>query len=214
MPLRYGVGEPCRVLLHWEGMTRYWVVFALTGFLLGALLAAGLSAAEIPRKSPEFQINMADGSNLLLTSFHGKVVVLEFLLTTCPHCQNTSKILTRLQKEYGPRGVQPLGCAIDPMARMLVGDFVKQHQVSFPIGFGDRDTVTNYLQHPPMLRMLVPQLVFIDKTGTIRAQYDGGSDFMRDEEKNIRALLDQLLNEGTGKKSTNTTSSQARKKAS
>ena len=41
----------------------------------------------------------------------------------------------------------------------------------------------------------MPQLVFIDRKGTIRAQYGGGDAFYKDEEKNMREMIVSLLKE-------------------
>jgi thiol-disulfide isomerase/thioredoxin len=161
-------------------------------FLLSAAVAP---AQQVPRRAPEFVIHMPDGSQRLLSSFKGKVVMMEFLLTTCPHCQKTSQLATRLEKEYGPKGFQPIGVAIDPMAKMLVPDFVRTYGATYPVGFADRDSVMDFLQISPMMRMLVPQVVFIDRTGTIRAYYPGGDAFFNNEEKNMRAEIEKLLNE-------------------
>ena len=58
------------------------------GMTLGAT-AAGFSleafTAPVPRKAAEVTITMNSGEQLLLSSLRGKVVALEFLLTTCPH---------------------------------------------------------------------------------------------------------------------------------
>jgi hypothetical protein len=42
----------------------------------------------------------------------------------------------------------------------------------------------------------VPQLVFIDRKGVIRAQYAGNDPFFKDEERNVRAQIEGLLKEG------------------
>jgi len=47
-----------------------------------ALLAAAAIAADIPRKSPEFTIQMLDGKQLLVSQYRGKVLCLVFILTT------------------------------------------------------------------------------------------------------------------------------------
>jgi len=44
---------------------------------------------------------------------------------------------------------------------------------AFPVGFSQRDPVLAFLQHPVMLRLMMPQLVFIDREQVIRAQYAG-----------------------------------------
>jgi len=47
-----------------------------------ALLAGSAFAAQIPRKSPEFVIQLPDGKQLLVSSYRGKVLCLAFILTT------------------------------------------------------------------------------------------------------------------------------------
>jgi peroxiredoxin len=162
------------------------------------LLAGLASAANLPRESPEFVINTNSGKQILLSQYRGKVVVLAFILTTCPHCQKTVGILSKLQTEFGPRGFQVLASAIESAAPLNVPGFVKRFQPTFPVGFNDYNPVLDYLQHPVMLRLMMPQVVFIDRKGVIRAQYSGDDKFFEDDkqENNIRAQIETLLKEG------------------
>jgi peroxiredoxin len=164
------------------------------GFGFG-LLVAPVAAADVPRPAPEFPIQLVGGKQLLLSQYRGKVVAVEFLQTTCPHCQNCSAILNRMYKEYGPRGFQALGVAFNDMAIMLVPDYISQLQLTFPVGVGARDPVISFLQHPVMEILYVPQLVFIDRNGVIRAQYQGRDNFFNNEEVNMRAQIESLLKE-------------------
>lgn len=159
-----------------------------------ASLAAG---AEIPRPAPDFVVNFPDGRQIHLSEYKGKVVVLAFILTYCSHCQFTSQVLTRMQQAYGPRGFQVIASAINDMANMLIPDFVKQFQPAYPVGFNEHDQAGEFLQHPVMYRMLMPQIVAIDRKGVIRAQYAGDDKFFveADQEKNFRELIEPLLKE-------------------
>ncbi len=160
---------------------------------------APLVGAEIPRKAPEFVIYLPDGSQKLLSSYRGKVVVLEFAFTTCSHCQHSAEMLTKLQKEYGAKGFQPLAVAFNPMAKMLVPDFVRDYKVGFPVGYStERDPVNNFLQNPPNEALHVPQLVFIDRKGMIRKQSLPRNDVEMADEKNVRKLIETLLAEPAG----------------
>jgi peroxiredoxin len=160
------------------------------------LAAATLFAAEVPRRSPEFAIQLPSGKQALLSESRGKVVALIFILTYCPHCQVTVQNLSKLQTEFGPRGFQVLGTAIEDMASMAVPDFIKRFQPTFPVGWNTRDQTLEYLQHPPMFKLLMPQLVFIDRRGVIRAQYAGDDPFFgADQDKNLRAKIEELLKE-------------------
>lgn len=165
--------------------------------LLSAFLCFGLcfaaAAAEIPRPSPEFVIRMAPGGQSLVSQYKGKILVLFLVNTTCAHCQTMTPKMSAIQSEYGARGVQVVGVAFNPMANMLVGDFIKHYRPNFPVGWSDREPVYEYLQHSPVMQMYVPILVFIDRQGVIRGQHLGDSPLMSDPEKNIRATLDGML---------------------
>src|SRR3954453_815862 len=163
--------------------------------LFFSLTVLPLVAAEVPRKSPEFAAQMPAGGQLLLTQYKGKVIVLEFAYTTCPHCQASARLLTQLYKEYGPRGFQPVAVAFNDMANMLVPDFVKQNGVTFPVGSSPREPVLNYLQFSPDERLSVPQLVIIDRKGMIRQQSLPSMDEKIGTEANLRNMIETLLKE-------------------
>jgi len=168
--------------------------------LLAALAAFSLAAADVPRPAPDFTVRMADGKDFKLSDYKGKVVVLEFLLTTCPHCQHASQTMNKVYRELGPKGVQPIGVAVNDMANMLVSDYVKQFNLDFPVGWSLREPVISFLQHPVMLMMSFPNLVIIDRQGQIRHQFPGGDPFFQNEEKNLREVLLPLLNEPASRK--------------
>jgi peroxiredoxin len=154
-------------------------------------------AADIPRQSPELSIKLVDGRQILLSQYRGKVVILEFLLTYCKHCQDSSRVLNKLYSQYGPQGLQPVGAAINDMATLYVPQYVRRFEIAYPIGIVPRETAVQFLQHPVVVRMMMPQLVIIDRKGVIRAQYSGDSPLHQNEERNLRAIIEPLLREGT-----------------
>jgi hypothetical protein len=58
--------------------------------------------------------------------------------------------------------------------------------------------VAKFLGLPENDPLFVPQLVFVDKAGTIRAQFTGDDPRMEKavQEKNLRETLDKVLREG------------------
>ena len=150
---------------------------------------------HLPRKAPELAIGLAGGKQALVSSYRGKVVCVAFILTTCSHCQNTTRILSRLQNEFGPRGLQVLGSAIETGSEALVPKFIEQFQPPFPVGFNTFAVAQSFLQHSPLLLMHVPCLAFIDRQGSIVAQYEGNAEFLNEDaqEKNIRGAIENLL---------------------
>lgn len=163
-------------------------------FSLAALAAFALVAADVPRPAPDFSVRMTNGKDLKLSDYKGKVVVVEFLLTTCPHCQKASQGINKVYRELKAQGLQPVGVAVNDMANMLVDDYVKQFNLDFPVGWSTREPVVGFLQHPVMMKMSFPNLVIIDKSGQIRHQVPGDDDkFFDNEEKNLRDLVLPLL---------------------
>ena len=159
------------------------------------LLATSAGAVTVPRPAPEFVIR-GSGGETLLSQFRGKVVLLAFIFTSCPHCQHTVGIMSDLQKEYGSRGFQPLASAFNEGAAQLLPGFVTQFHPNFPVGYAARATVLEYLQTLANAPLSVPVLVFIDKQGIIRSQHMGSDDpFFKDQEKSMRAELEALLKE-------------------
>jgi len=152
-------------------------------------------AAEVGKPSPEFVIHFNDGSQKLLSSYKGKVVCLEFLHTTCPHCQHASQVFSQLYTEYGSKGFQPIGVAWNDMASMLVPDFIRDFKVNYPVGFANRDDVLNYLGFSLMDRTVVPQLAWIDKKGIVRSQTPAIGDDTMLREPYWRQMIETLTKE-------------------
>jgi len=130
------------------------------------------------------------------------VVALAFILTSCPDCQRTVRVLIQNQNEFGPRGFQVLASAIEEKARTDVPGFVRQFNPPFPVGYNQLRQALDFMQHPPMVGPIMPLLAFIDREGVIRAQYEGQEPFLAADqvEKNLRAKILELLNGGAPKK--------------
>jgi peroxiredoxin len=164
---------------------------------LGALALAG-SAPPVVRQAPDVTVVEPSGNKIPLSSLHGKVVVLTFMFTTCPHCQAESQMLTRMLKDMGPRGLQVLGVAINDNAAILVPGFVQQYGVGFPVGAADKSVMLNFMGFSEMVRWAVPQVAVIDRKGNIRAQSPYQGDPNLQTESYMRDLLDTLLKEPAG----------------
>ena len=168
------------------------VIAALT---LLAMAGAAARAAQLPRPSPDFAINLGPGKQIRISQYKGKTVVVAFILTYCSHCQMVIGVLSKMQKEYGPRGLQVLASATEDMAATALPGFLRQFAPPFPVGINPTAEFTAYIQHPAMLQLYMPALVFIDKDGIIQAQYEGRDPILEETnvEKGIRAKVEEML---------------------
>jgi hypothetical protein len=167
--------------------------------LVAGLLGAAF-AADVPRKASEIGVQLPGGKQALVSSYRGKVLCLAFILTTWPHCQKTTQVLSGIQKELGPKGFEVLEGALNTEANLPL--FMRQFQPSFPVGMANQMDALQFMEISPMIRTFVPYIAFIDRKGMIRAQFTGGD--LTDEtlEKVLRENAEKLVNESTAKPKT------------
>jgi peroxiredoxin len=154
---------------------------------------------QIEHPAGEFVIHMTDGSQKLLSSYRGKVVVMAFMYSTCEHCQHTAGVLAKINTEYAGKGVQILGVIINPGGEKDIPMFLKITGANFPLGFADRDQAIKFL-HGPSEGWFIPMLAFIDRNGVVRYENivtdtdDGTAGrFTQDQEVNIPKEIDKYL---------------------
>ena len=162
----------------------------------GSLWPAKMQAAEIPRQSPDYSIQLTNGKQIKVSDYRGKVLCLTFILTTCPHCQKTTQLWDNIYPDLEPKGFAVVEAALNDNPD--IPSFVAQFKVPFPVGTAGVMSALDYIQWPKDKRPLVPFLVFIDRQGVIRAQYTGVDEafFDAQQEQHIRAEAEKLLNEG------------------
>jgi len=161
-----------------------------------ALTVTAIAGPPVPRKSPEFIITDPSGKQIPISSFKGKIVVMPLMFTTCPHCQREAQMLTKLQKEFASRGVVMQGTVFNNANGAMASQFVKEFNIGFPVGYNTRDQVVGYLGLSVMDRWVVPQVVIIDKNGTIVAQSAAEGTPELQDEAYIRNFLEKLLKGG------------------
>lgn len=166
---------------------------ALTATVYGATSQVGKPARELT-------IVESTGKQTLLTSLKGKPVLIQFLYTSCTHCQALSKELSKLQTEFGSK-VQFVGIAFDEATAAKAGAYSKTFATTFPVGYASRDTVQGYLGLSVMDRFVVPQVMIIDKKGVVRAQSDPMGTAQLQDPTYLRKFLNELASEGASKSS-------------
>ena len=172
----------------------------LLAVAIGIAFIAGIElSAEEAHKAPELAINLPNQATKLLSQYKGKVVALEFIFTTCPHCQAATKVMEKFQREYGPRGFQAIDVAVNENADLLIENFAKEFQVNFPVGWILRDQFISFMGWSNAY-FVVPQQVMIDRKGMIRYQTPQREDATWDslmKEDAIRQHIEELLGSGS-----------------
>lgn len=115
---------------------------------------------------PDVNFNFHD-----LMDFRGKVVLLEFMQTSCPHCQQSTKNLKTLAAKYGEKVV--LIHVVNPPSNLNeVKQYVSNNKLTSPVVFDSGQVAASYLRITPKNPGFdVPHIFVIDKTGKIVNDY-------------------------------------------
>jgi thiol-disulfide isomerase/thioredoxin len=178
---------------------------------IAILLAFAVSwlpgSAPVPRKSPELRFLNGLEQPVLLSSFKGKVVLIEFMFIRSPRCLRVAQTMNKLNSELGPRGFQPVAIAFpapgSDASGPLVNYLVDYFKLRYPVGYASDKQVDTYLGRGKDDVLNVPQIVVIDRAGMIRAASGGrGGDPKLEDENSLRTLIDTLLKEKPPAKNT------------
>ncbi len=154
------------------------------------ICATALSAADYSRRAPGFALPDSKTQLHDLYDYRGKVVILEFMQTTCPHCNAFASVLNEVQQKYRDR-VAIISIVNPPDTQNTVIPYIATHKVTYPILFDCGQVAYSYLR---ATSFDPPQVYLIDANGGIREDI-GYSPATKDffEGKGIFSHLDALL---------------------
>lgn len=105
----------------------------------------GACMANAKPANMDFKIKDLDGKDVQLSSYKGKVVLLNFWATWCGPCKAEIPGFVELQNQYGKDGLVVVGYSVDddaPKARA----FMNEYKVNYPVllGLGREDVQDAY----------------------------------------------------------------------
>jgi peroxiredoxin len=140
------------------------------------------ATAKQRRPAPDFTLPLIDGGQLHLSSYRGKVVLLDFWATWCVPCREEIPHFVELQQKYGGLGLQIIGVSMDDSTDP-VHTFYQQFHMNYPVVIGTADVGASY---GGVLGL--PISFLIDREGRIYAKHMGATDAAVFE-KDITTLL-------------------------
>jgi peroxiredoxin len=159
--------------------------------------AAIVNAQQAPKRAPGFCLADTTGQWRDLYDYRGKVVVLEFMQTTCPHCAAFAPKLSAIMQKYGDR-VQVLSVALPPDNPNTMMDYVKGHKLTYPLLMDMGQAAASYVRAP---NLRFPRVYLIDGEGIIRGNWEEGP-LAKDifEGNGLDREIDRLLAPAPGRK--------------
>jgi len=140
--------------------------------LIGIFLCvAALALSQFaPKRAPGFCLADSTGQWRDLADYRGKVVVVEFMQTTCPHCANFTTLLAVLANRYGDK-LQILSIALPPDNPQTIMQYVNGHKQTWPMLFDMGQAAASYVRSPSLN---FPAVWLVDRDGMIVNHWEYG----------------------------------------
>jgi cytochrome c biogenesis protein CcmG, thiol:disulfide interchange protein DsbE len=133
--------------------------------LVVVLPASAMQIAEVGKPAPTFAVTGMDGNKLSLQQFNGRPVFVNFFATWCPPCKLE---LPNIVKSYPTYKAHVVFVGLDQEESSdLLKPFIKQYSIPYAIGIDQGQVGAQYGV------AALPQSIFIDKHGIIRAMWRG-----------------------------------------
>jgi len=144
-------------------------------FLL--LLAAGslslvFGAGELSgRRAPGFALPDLNLNYHDIQDHRGKVIILDVMRTTCPHCLTVAKNLEKIKAKYGSK-VAIFSIVNPPDNQATVSKFLVDNKLTTPMLFDCGQVAAVYLKVTPKNPSItIPHVFVIDQQGMIRNDF-------------------------------------------
>jgi thiol-disulfide isomerase/thioredoxin len=135
----------------------------------------------------QVDLNLKDlfGTDQKISSYFGRILILNFWATWCVPCRAEMSDLVALQNDYAAFGVQVIGASADSLSdRNKALEFIKGNRVNFPVWLGLTTEQMKRFGVGPAL----PATVILSRDGKILTIYPSVI-----EGTEVRKFLDKLL---------------------
>ena len=135
------------------------------------LCTAALFAADenSGRRAPGFALPDSKMQVFDLADYRGKIVLLELMQTTCPHCVRFADVLDRVQKKYGDKVAILAVVNSRGDEQNTVTQYISGHGITYPILFDAGQMAYSYLRS---MKFDTPHAFLIDANGTIKNDWE------------------------------------------
>lgn len=124
------------------------------------------------RRAPGFSLPDSKVRQHDLYDFRGKIVVLDFMMTNCPHCVTFSKTLERAKAKYGDKVVILSIVNYTSDNASTVNNYIQANKVTTPVLFDCGQVLASYIRLQSAKQAIdMPHVYIIDAQGRIRGDY-------------------------------------------
>lgn len=148
--------------------------------------AKGISPVKIGETAPDFLLTDINGKNIALSSYRGKIILLEFWAAWCSPCRAAVPALVQMQERYRDKGFVVLSVSMDTGNDKvsMLSEFSREFSINYPVLLDDNKIARTYKVTS------IPTSYIIDREGKVIDFYMG---YVYDLEKKILKHLGSTL---------------------
>ncbi len=144
-------------------------------------------APEVDHVAPDFTLPDLEGNQISLSTYKGRVVLLNFWATWCPPCRLEMPTMEKAYRKYRDKGFEVVAVSVDAGPKSSVKSFLRELGLSFQVLLDpDMETLRAFRGFS------LPMTVVIDRQGVIRSRELGYRDWSDGESTK---LFQRLLSE-------------------
>jgi len=174
------IGKPWRIRAGMSPAERDAVIARWRRWWSEQAKAPGANLAPLPEpirparadRAPAWRVRDLAGRTWSLAGQRGRLTLLHFWGTWCPACVAELPALTRLHREYEPRGLDIVGLAIEERGAAGLKRWLAERNIQSP-----QALATPSILHAYGSIHEVPVSVLMDRSGMIRYRWDGERDY-------------------------------------
>lgn len=129
------------------------------------------------RRAPGFSLPDSSFKRYDLQDYRGKWLLIDFMVTNCPHCRVLSRTLEEVKRKY-PGRVNILSVVVSPPeTQETVKQYIEEEKITSPIVFDQGQMAASYFEATPAKPSFdTPHLFVINPSGMIVRDYGHSSE--------------------------------------
>lgn len=132
---------------------------------------SGNGSGVLVRRLHATSFSDLQGTAKTIEQWQGRVLVINFWATWCPPCREEVPLFVRLQEQYGARGLQFIGIALDQPGK--VAEFAHEFRVNYPLLIAGMETM-ELMREAGNKAGVLPYTLIIDRKGNLVGREAGG----------------------------------------